>query len=69
MTVYDTPCQHFVVNGAIDAASLWDPWDACHSHCGDHGDQVYLVPSNFCNWFPFSLGNVGNLRCFPRPPC
>ena len=28
------------------------------SNSGDHGDQVYLVVSNFYNWLPFSLGTV-----------
>jgi len=23
------------------------------SNFGDHGDQVYLVPDNFCNWLSF----------------
>jgi len=23
------------------------------SNFGDHGDQVYLVPSNFCDWLSF----------------
>ena len=28
------------------------------SNYGDHGEQVYLVPSNFCNWLPFFLWAV-----------
>ena len=28
---------------------------------GDHGDQVYLVPSNFCNWLSFFAGHYGQL--------
>jgi len=27
----------------------------------DHGDQVYLVPSNFCNWLSFFAGQWGKL--------
>jgi len=29
------------------------PVERVPSNCGDHGDQVYLVPSNFCDWLPF----------------
>ena len=25
------------------------------SNIGDHGDQVYLVPSNYCNWLSFEI--------------
>jgi len=32
---------------------------------GDHGNPVYLVPSDFCNWLSFSLCTVGGLQCFP----
>ena len=42
---------------AIDATALSDPpnWlvGRVHSNYGDHGDQVYFVPSNFCNWLSF----------------
>ena len=30
------------------------PVGRVRSNFGDRGDQVYLVPSNFCNWLPFS---------------
>ena len=31
------------------------------SNFGDHGDQVYLVLSNFCNWLPFFAVHCGKL--------
>jgi len=31
------------------------------SNFGDHGDQVYLVPSNFCSWLSFIAGHCGKL--------
>jgi len=36
------------------------------SNFGDHEDQMYLVPSNFCNWLPFFAGHCGNLTVLPR---
>jgi len=43
--------------------------DCCHrrnrpmgrvpSNFGDYGDQLYLVPSNFCNWLLFFAGHCG----------
>jgi len=30
-----------------------EPVGRVPSNFGDHGDQVYLVPSNFCPWLPF----------------
>ena len=48
--------------------------DCCHrrnrpmgrvpSNFGDHGDQLYLVPSNFCNWLLFFAGHCG--KCTVR---
>ena len=29
------------------------------SNFGDHGDQVYLVTSNFCSWLSFFAGHCG----------
>jgi len=38
----------------MGATALWDPWDASPPTLEIvHGDQVYLVPSNFCNWLSF----------------
>ena len=28
------------------------------SNFGDHEDQLYLIPSSFCNWLPFCRGKV-----------
>ena len=40
----------------IGATATWDrPVGHVPSNTGDHGDQVHLVPSNFCNWLPFFL--------------
>ena len=36
---------------------------------GDHGDQEYLVPSNFRSWLSFFPGHRGKLvQCFHRHP-
>jgi len=35
------------------------------SNFGDNGDEVYLVPSNFCNWLLFFAGHCGKQT---RPP-
>ena len=32
------------------------------SNFGDHGDQVYLAPSNFCDCPSFLLSTVGSLN-------
>ena len=53
----------------IGATATWDrPVGRVASNTGDHGDQVHLVPSNFCNWLPFfSPGNVGSRPAKLRP--
>jgi len=35
------------------------------SNFGDHGDQVYLVPSNLQLAVVISLGTAGSLQCSP----
>jgi len=35
------------------------PMGRVPSNFGDHGDQLYLVPSNFCNWLLFFAGHCG----------
>ena len=39
------------------------PWTRATrpSNIGDHGDQVYLVTSNFCNWLSFYAEHCGKL--------
>ena len=37
------------------------------SNCGDHGDQVYLVTSNFCKWLSFFFaGQCGKIIVLPQ---
>ena len=36
------------------------------SNFGDHGDQVYLVPSNFCSWLSFFAVHCGKLSVLPQ---
>ena len=36
------------------------------SNFGDHWDQVYLVPPNFCNGCHFFAGHYGKLTVLPR---
>ena len=38
------------------------------SNFGQRGYQLYLIPSKFCDWLSFSLGNMGSLQRFPKPP-
>ena len=43
---------------------MW-PVGRVPSNFGDHKDQVYLVPSNFCNWLSFFF--AGQPNRFPPP--
>jgi len=36
------------------------------SKLGDHGYQVYLVLSNFCNWLSFFAGHCEKLTVLPQ---
>ena len=36
------------------------------SNIEDHGDRVYLVPSNFRNWLPFLAGHCGKPTVLPH---
>ena len=37
------------------------PAERVPSNFEDHGDRMYLVPSNFCNWLPFFAVHCGKL--------
>ena len=36
------------------------------SNFGDRGDEVYMIPSNFCSWLSFLLSSMGSLEHFPK---
>jgi len=44
------PCSRLILATSLDATG---PVGRVTSNLGDNGDQLYLVPSNFCSWLSF----------------
>ena len=42
------------------------PMGRVPSNFGDHGNQGYLVPCNFCSWLSFLAGYFGELTVLPQ---